>query len=231
VAVEENDLFISEERKNLIDMCTIGAKVFSKGNYVLFKNKEFGKTLFEDRVVLKDSHLGIEGVWSWDREETNNEDFSGYSFGFNSKGLLCTDANVRMVDGGENYDLLVELIVKNCSTVDETIAFLEDELENKAYCWTNLMVAAEDKIAAIEVGKELKVTTCRTWLARSNHHLESGAIETIFDGALGSLVRYESASKGLDNASGIDDIFKLCRGHNPPSNEESICAHGMLHTV
>ena len=78
-------------------MCTIGVLRFGDGDYGLFKNKDFARSLFDDQVTLEPSVFGVSGLATWAGSDPSLDEFSGFSIGASSHGLLCCDANVRTV--------------------------------------------------------------------------------------------------------------------------------------
>ena len=53
----------------------------SGGDYLLFKNKDFGRMEFDDRVVVTRDVFGIRGTTSWAGEDSEGDEFSGFSIG------------------------------------------------------------------------------------------------------------------------------------------------------
>ena len=48
-------------------MCTTGAKILRPGKeYVLFKNRDFKRAHFDDKLSLSDSAFGVLGLATWD---------------------------------------------------------------------------------------------------------------------------------------------------------------------
>ncbi len=76
-------------------MCTVGVLRVGAGDYLLFKNKDFVRTHFDDRLVVESEVFGVRGVSTWAGTDPERDEFSGFSIGANSAGLLCCDANVH----------------------------------------------------------------------------------------------------------------------------------------
>ena len=92
--------------------CTTGAKVLQAGReFVLFKNRDFKRMNFDDRLSLTDQAFGVLGLETWDAGDSGADRYSGFSIGFNAH-LACCDSNVQTVDGGESYDKLVQAVVE-----------------------------------------------------------------------------------------------------------------------
>ncbi len=92
-------------------MCTIGAKILEPGReFFLFKNRDFTRLHFDDRLRLSSSVFGALGLETWDGIDPARDRFSGFSIGFNAH-LACCDSNVRGLPHSESYDKLVEAVV------------------------------------------------------------------------------------------------------------------------
>jgi hypothetical protein len=134
------------------------------------------------------------------------------------------------VDGGENYDRLVQAVVENAETADEAIRQVRGMVEQGVYCWANMLVATADEVAAIEVRDgRIAVERSPRFVARSNHHICFGA-NTDDDDVTETAVRYELACEGMRKAARLDDVFTLTRMH-APGLDYGICRHGTLETV
>ena len=97
-------------------MCTTGVLRIGDGDYLLFKNKDFGRTHFDDRLVMEPGVFGVRGVSTWAGTDPELDEFSGFSIGANEHGLLCCDSNVRTLDGHANYDELTEIALRQAVT-------------------------------------------------------------------------------------------------------------------
>ena len=211
-------------------MCTTGAKVLSPGReFVLFKNRDFKRSQFEDRISLTDTAFGVLGLETHDSLDTSHDRFSGFSIGCN-RDLICCDSNVKTVENGTNYDRLVEAVVENTRTVDQSIQCVGDLVERNAYHWANMLVATSSEVAAIEVRDgRIRVERAPQFVARSNHHVCLGA-NADDDDVTETAIRFELATEGLCKVASLDDVFALVRTH-APGLEYGICRHGTLETV
>ena len=211
-------------------MCTTGAKILRPGReFVLFKNRDFRRAHFEDRLNLTDHAFGVLGLETWDGDDPNTDRFSGYSIGFNSH-LACCDSNVQTVDGGDNYDKLVQGVVENCATINEAVAQVRQMAAERLYCWANMVVATADGVAALEVrGAHVEVERNPVSIARANHHVCLGATPQD-DDTITTAFRYQAAFEGLKTAASLDDIFAILRTHHP-SDGYGVCNHGLYETV
>ena len=211
-------------------MCTTGAKILAPGHeFVLFKNRDFTRAHFDDRVRWTGQALGVLGLETWDGDDPALDRFSGYSIGANAQ-LACCDSNVRMVPGGENYDLLVQEVIDHCATVDEAIDRVRRVVGERLFGWANLLVASPQEVAALEV-RDHTVTVERhsTTLARANHHVVLGATPAD-DDTTTTQQRTDTAQDGLAAATTLDEVFALLRSHTPDA-QHSLCNHGLYTTV
>ena len=85
-------------------MCTIGTHRIGADDFLVFKNKDFPRPSFEDRIVIDEGVFGVAGVATWFEPEPATDWFSGMSVGVNTAGLLCADANVQGATGFSSYD-------------------------------------------------------------------------------------------------------------------------------
>ena len=211
-------------------MCTTGAKLLNPGHeFLLFKNRDFTRAHFEDRVRCDGRVFGALGLETWDGDDPAADRFSGFSIGCNAL-LACCDSNVRMLPAAESYDVLVEHVVEQCTTVDEAIALVAGLIDERRFAWGNLIVATAQEVAALEVrDRHLEVTRGQTWVARANHHVCLGATPED-DDTLTTVHRYTTADAGLSAVEEVSEIFPLLRGHIPDP-QHSICNHGTYDTV
>ena len=211
-------------------MCTTGAKIFRAGHeFVLFKNRDFTRDIFNDRIELTDSHFGVRGLATWDGTDPTKDVFSGYSIGFN-RHLACCDSNVKTIKNGQNYDELVQAVVEHCTTVDEAIQGVQDLVHKNTYCWANMIVASVNEVAAIEVREqEIAVQRHLVYITRANHHIYLGATPDD-DDTLTTAWRYETADSLLARSTSLDDIFTILQARHP-QKDYGICNSGMYTTV
>lgn len=212
--------------------CTTGAKIISpRSEFLLFKNKDFHGSIFEDRVVIRRGVFAVEGTESWTDKSTDSDVFSGFSIAVNSLGLACCDSNVRMIPGARNYDLLTEEIAEKCKSVDDAITVAKNALHAQRYSWGNIVVATKDEVAALQIADGLKVFRHPVQTVRTNHHAEPDAQPTVYDGAVGTVKRYEAAERLLKKVENPDCAIDLLRSHEHGLSEFSVCSHGGLNTV
>lgn len=209
-------------------MCTTGALRTDTG-YFLFKNKDFGRARFEDRLVIEEDVFGIAGVETWAGTDPDLDRFSGFSLGANRHGLLCCDSNVRTVPG-LNYDRLTEIALREGTDVRSGVAAVERAMGEDPYIWANLVMIDERQLATVEVrGQDLKATFHgEDRIARSNHHVELGATPED-DDTVTTLPRLRSATRRIRDAQRLADIFELQESHD--HGESGICNHTSYDTV
>ena len=210
-------------------MCTTGVLRLGDGDYLLFKNKDFGRTHFDDRLVTEPSVFGVQGVTTWAGTDPDLDQFSGFSIGANEHGLLCCDSNVRTLEGHANYDELTEIALRQGTGVDSAVTAISEAVESRPYLWANLIMINATAAAAVEVrGDRTEVTALTGPTARSNHHIELKP-HPDDDDTVTTQKRLASAQRQLDEANGIDDIFALQRSHD--EGDTGICNHQGYRTV
>ncbi len=210
-------------------MCTTGVLRFGDGDYLLFKNKDFGRTHFDDRLVTEPGVFGVRGVSTWAGTDPELDEFSGFSIGANEHGLFCCDSNVRTLDGHANYDELTEVALRRGRDVDSAVAAVREAVESQPYLWANLILIDDTGAAAVEVrGDRTEVTALAGPTARSNHHVVLKP-HTHDDDTVTTQKRLSSAQSRLDEAGGIDDVLALQRSHD--DGDTGICNHEGYRTV
>ena len=211
-------------------MCTTGALRLSDGSYLLFKNKDFGRERFEDRLDVSEEAFGVAGTSTWDREDCSADVFSGYSIGANRHGLLCADSNVREEpSGGANYDLLTEVALLEGRDVGSAIRAVKSAVRDGPYWCANLVLIDQQAIAGLEVrGSDISVELYDERHTRTNHHISFGATELDQDTTTSAL-RLRSSSSRLADAEGVEDVFDLLSSHD--DGETGICSHSRFPTV
>lgn len=210
-------------------MCTTGVLRIGADDYLLFKNKDFGRTHFDDRIVTEPSVFGVQGVTTWAGTDPDLDQFSGFSIGANQHGLLCCDSNVRTLEGYANYDELTEVALRRGTDVDSAVAAIREAVESQPYLWANLIMIDSTSAAVVEIrGDRTKVTELTRPTARSNHHVALGT-HPGDDDTVTTKKRLTAAQRRLDNATGIDDIFALQRSHD--DGDTGICNHQGYRTV
>ena len=210
-------------------MCTIGVLRFSDGSYALFKNKDFGRPVFEDQIVLEPSVFGVSGLATWAGDDASVDEFSGFSIGANAHGLLCCDANVRTIPGYANYDDLVEIALRASSDFVEAVEAVADAVARRPYHWGNLVLIDGDLAGTIEVrGDRIEVVVDDGPTVRTNHHVALSATEDD-DNTTTSQLRLSAARSSIGEVKSVDDLHNLMRSHDDGST--GICAHGAHQTV
>jgi hypothetical protein len=210
-------------------MCTTGALRLGPGDYLIFKNKDFGRPSFEDRIVSEPAVFGVAGITTWFGTDPDRDDFSGFSIGANEHGLLVCDSNVRTLPDHENYDRLVEIALREGHDVASGVEAVRHALSARPYLWANLVLVDGSSIAAVDVrGQQSEVTTGGDRIARSNHHVVLGAHEHD-DDTVTSERRLASAAARVEEASSIDDIFALQASHD--HGDTGVCNHALYDTV
>ena len=210
-------------------MCTTGAFRLGPEDYLLFKNKDFGRSSFEDRLVVEPDVFGVSGVTTWAGQDPDRDELSGFSIGANRHGLLACDSNVATLPDHENYDCLVEIALREGHDVSSGVEAVREATAAHPYLWANLVLIDRVSIAAIDVrGHCIEVTEEPDRIARSNHHVVLGAHEHD-DDTVTSQRRLESATSRLTTAASVDDIFRLQASHDHGAT--GICNHTFYETV
>ena len=211
-------------------MCTIGTLRLGGDEYLLFKNKDFGRKSFEDQIVLSSDVVGIRGVSTWANVDSSQDQFSGISIGANRHGLFCCDANVREDPvTGWNYDLLTEIALNEGTDVESAINAVDKAVGRHPYWCSNLMLIDSATSAAIEVhGNEIAVERHPDCLTRTNHHLLFN-VSQLDEDAITSQTRLSFSQKRLANISGVKDIYALQASHD--NGWTGICNHEIHQTV
>ncbi len=210
-------------------MCTTGVLRLGDGDYLLFKNKDFGRVHFDDRLVTEPGVFGVRGVSTWAGTDPDADEFSGFSIGANEHGLLCCDSNVRTLEGHANYDELTEIALRHGTGIDSAVAAVRQAVEARPYLWANLIMIDNEGAAAVEVrGDRIHATALTGPTARSNHHVATGP-HPEDDDTETTHKRLAAAQSRLDEAANIDDIAALQRSHD--DGDTGICNHRGYRTV
>lgn len=210
-------------------MCTIGLLRLAEDDYVLFKNKDFVRSRFEDRLVVESEIFGAMGTTTWAGADGDSDHFSGLSIGANASGLLCCDANVRTLEDHENYDDLVEIALRSGTDVGSATDAVRSAVDRKPYLWANLLMIDANRSASIEVrSNRVEVVPLDGPTARANHHVVMGANEED-DDTVTSQLRYESAQRRIESVSTLEDVFALQRSHD--NGDTGVCNHSLYQTV
>jgi hypothetical protein len=210
-------------------MCTIGVLRLGDDDYLLFKNKDFVRQHFDDRIVIEDNLFGAKGVTTWAGTDPDQDVFSGFSIGANASGLLCCDSNVRTLPDHSNYDDLVEVALREGTDVSSAVAAVRSAVESGPYLWANLMMIDKDRSVSVEVkGSHAEVVPLVGPTARANHHEVLGA-NAEDDDTMTSLNRFKAAQRRVEAANTIEDIFELQRSHDDVTT--GVCNHSLYQTV
>lgn len=209
-------------------MCTTGVVRLPDG-YVLFKNKDFGRTHFDDRIVVEREVFGVEGITTWAGSDPEADRFSGFSIGANAHGLLCCDSNVRTLPDHANYDDLVEIALREGIDVASAVAATEGAVAARPYLWGNLIMIDAEGAAAVEVrGSQIEVVPLDGPTARSNHHVVLGP-HPQDDDTTTSGPRLASAQRRVAEVGALEDVFALQASHD--DGETGVCNHALYDTV
>ncbi len=210
-------------------MCTTGVLRLGPGDYLLFKNKDFGRSHFDDRLVVDRDVFGVEGITTWAGDDPDVDEFSGFSIGANRHGLLCCDSNVRTLPEHENYDRLVEIALREGTDVPSGIEAVRRAVTDRPFLWANLVMIDEKHTAAVEVrSSQIEVSPGADRLGRSNHHVGLGATSED-DDVVTSALRLKSVLWRVEAAATVEDILELQTSHDDGSS--GICNHVGYNTV
>lgn len=210
-------------------MCTIGIHRLGDDDYLLFKNKDFGRSVFDDRLILDADVFGVAGLSTWAGSDPAQDVFSGISVGANSAGLLCCDANVQGAADQANYDELVEIALRAGKGVEEAVTAVRRAVSERPYLWGNLIMIDGVTAAAVEVRDQSVVATPLSGpVARSNHHLILNVPEDR-DASGTTESRLASAQRRVESATTLDDILSLQSAHD--DGKTGICSHQGHQTV
>lgn len=210
-------------------MCTTGVLRLGNDDYVLFKNKDFGRVHFDDRIVAERSVFGVEGITTWAGSDPDLDRFSGFSIGANEHGLLCCDSNVQTLDDHANYDDLVEIALREGTDVPTAVAAVRRAVAARPYLWGNLIMIDASTQAAIEVrSSRVAVLELTGPTARTNHHTELG-IHPDDDDTTTTTKRLASAQRYVTAATSLEDVFALQATHD--DGDTGICNHALHQTV
>ncbi|HAQ24101.1 MAG TPA: hypothetical protein DCR10_11170 [Acidimicrobiaceae bacterium] len=211
-------------------MCTTGALRIHDGSYLLFKNKDFGRPSFEDKLFVSRDCFGVCGTSSWAEADSSGDEFSGFSIGANSHGLFCADSNVREEPSeGRNYDELTEIALTEGTDVESAIEAVQRAQERDSYWCANLVLADPSCVATIEIrGTDLHYSIASDRVTRTNHHVHFGAEATDHD-RVTTENRLAWSTERLSAAAGLPDILELQQSHD--GGASGICNHTAYQTV
>ena len=203
-------------------MCTIGAVIFGPDDYLIFKNKDFARTTYDDRLLVDRDLFGAFGLESFEATLETRERISGLSVGANTAGLLVCDAHVSFEpEGGRNYDRLVEQALREGRDLSTALAAIEGSLSAAPHWAGNLILCDGREVAAVEVrGQELRTSRSGDRIVRTNH-------QTLFQrnapASPSSLGRRSSAEERFAAAGSPDEIMEMLASHD--QGRSGICNH------
>ena len=210
-------------------MCTTGVRRFSDGSYVLFKNKDFGRTHLDDRLWLDHDLFGVLGMTTWEGDDPSLDVHSGFSVGANRHGLLCCDSNVATLDHHVNYDVITEIALREGTDVATAVAAVRAACQRSPVSWANLVLIDAHSAAGVEIrGTTAHVVPFEGPTARSNHHVELGPHDRGQNSETSS-DRLASAQRRVDAARDLDHVFELLSSHD--GDGSGVCNHRDLTTV
>lgn len=210
-------------------MCTTGMLRLGDDDYILFKNKDFGRAHFDDRLVVESEVFGVEGITTWAGSAPELDRFSGFSIGANQDGLLCCDSNVRTLEDHASYDDLVEIALTEGTDVASAVGAVRRAVATRPYSWGNLMMVDSSSQAAVEVrGQQVVVVQADGPTARTNHHTKLG-VHPDDDDRTTTEKRLASAQRCVEAASSLADVLTLLETHD--DGDTGICNHALYETV
>lgn len=214
---------------NLGLMCTTGVLHFADGSYALFKNKDFGRIHLDDRLWLDRDLFGVLGMTTWAGDDPAKDEYSGFSVGANSAGLLVCDSNVVTLDGLVNYDVMTEVALREGTDVRSAAEAVREACAANETSWGNLVMIDANGAASVEIrGNEARIVPLSGPSARSNHHVVLGPHELQAD-TMTTEKRRASAQRQVSAANSIDDLFRLQASHD--DGDTGVCNHSDLNTV
>jgi hypothetical protein len=205
-------------------MCTTGAIILGEDEYLLFKNKDFSRAKFSDRVVTNREFFGPRGLETFDRTQPGSDRYSGLSCGANKYGLLVGVTHVKKT-GAENanYDVLAEMLMSEARDVPTAKQLLEEYLAHQACWWGNLILTDGKTVAAVEIrDQEMRIDENASRIVRTNHQIQFGDEESP-DGIACSANRFFSADLRLSIIESLDEIFDMLSAHD--NGAYGICNH------
>lgn len=210
-------------------MCTTGVIHLADGSYALFKNKDFGRVHLDDRLWLDRELFGVLGMTTWAGDDPTKDEYSGFSVGANSMGLLVCDSNVVTLDGLVNYDVMTEVALREGHDVQSAAEAVRRACAESETSWGNLVMIDAASAASVEIrGHEARIVPLNGPSARSNHHVVLGAHELQADTRT-TEKRLASAQRQVSAAQSIEDLFRLQASHD--DGDTGVCNHSDLNTV
>ncbi|WP_020593206.1 carcinine hydrolase/isopenicillin-N N-acyltransferase family protein [Kiloniella laminariae] len=217
-------------------MCTIGAIRFSTTEYLLFKNKDFSRSHYDDKI-LHDQHLwGAAGLETFSEDPSVTDIHSGLSVGANKFGLFVADAHVQNTGSeNSNYDILVEVALNEGRDISSAVIAMEKYVARKPSWWGNIVLADSNGLAVAEVRhNQLRTVTGKESVIRTNHQHLHGAENGLENNQSNSLGRYLWAGQRLSAAKNLQDIKTMLASHDGTTTagrESGICNHSYSQTI
>ncbi|MFT5708896.1 MAG: hypothetical protein ACI9ES_003203 [Oceanospirillaceae bacterium] len=206
-----------------IFMCTAGAIILGQDDYILFKNKDFGKTEFKDHLIIDNQLFGASGVETFAEQDPTKEIFSGLSIGANSYGLFCCDSHVNYKPaGGANYDKLVEVALREGTDVPSAIGALQKHILINPSWAGNLVLTDGKQTARIEARAcQLQVEIDERNIASTNHQFLFPSENP--DASESSKERLVSAKQRISSINDFEQVFSMLTSHD--SGDTGVCNH------
>ncbi len=217
-------------------MCTIGALHVSKDEYFLFKNKDFSRLEYVDRIKKTDLLWGAEGLETFSADPSVEDVYSGLSVGANRYGLLAADSHVQITgSNANNYDILVETALSQGRDIETALSALNKRIAAYPSWWGNLVLADASGTVAVEVrDSSLKIERNPSWIARTNHQHLHGTDDGLENNNSNSYGRFKWASEKLSQIHNVDSLKALLGSHDTSTSQGThtgICNHTYSQTV
>ncbi len=209
--------------------CTIGAKKLP-GRMYLFKNRDMVYEDFKDKAVFTERMFAVRGIDISERDE------AGVSIGVNSSGLAGCSSSV-LINEGAAYDILLEEILRDASTITEAEEIVKKALDaGEEYQWCNFVLASIHEVGVIELTSDAyHLERDEHYIVRTNHHLKLPTADVVLNAsneereACGPLTssqhRRQVASEMIESATAFQDFLSLVSTHSTSRGFDSICRH------
>ncbi|MCZ4282171.1 hypothetical protein O4H49_15385 [Kiloniella laminariae] len=217
-------------------MCTIGAVRFSTTEYLLFKNKDFSRSHYDDKILHTQHLWGAAGLETFSEDPGVKDVHSGLSIGANHFGLLVTDAHVQNTGPeNSNYDILVEIALNEGRDIPSALTAMERHIAKHPSWWGNLVLADANGLAVAEIRHDqLRTLSGHTPIIRTNHQHLHGPQNGLENNSSNSLGRYIWAGQHLSGATNLEDIKSMLASHDGTTlagEKSGICNHSYSQTV
>ncbi|KLN61708.1 hypothetical protein WH96_05155 [Kiloniella spongiae] len=217
-------------------MCTIGGIHISQDEYILFKNKDFTRSFYEDQIISNRDIWGAEGLETFAEDPATDDVYSGLSIGANKYGLFAADAHVNITTNqANNYDILVQIALEQGKDIETAIPAVQRYAEQNESWWGNIVLVDASGTVALEVrGKTLKIERATSKVHRTNHQYLHGVHNGLENNDSNSYGRFEWAKNHLEDANNIIDLKKMLASHDKELSNGTptgICNHTYSQTV